>query len=288
MHGPAQYVLHCATLLIAGVWPALLFRRPFTRILNLHDPSPEALDRILSAFGKVAPFVRYETVVAALQRGESPPPGFVVTFDDGCIGNLALLDVLDRHRCPAVFFIATAVLDTDRPLWFMNESPCRHYKKELKELRYHDFLRRIEELGLTAEDPAHGRFCLNSEELREIVRRGHQIGVHTIHHPFLSNLTPEEVAYEVETSYHTLKEALGDENLPFDVAYPDGDYSPEVVETLRELGVRSAVIVKRWEVTPQSNPLELGRFWVSDEGRAGFSLFRQSWLYSLLKGERLS
>jgi len=279
-----KYLIHKITIWITVFFPSFLFKRDFTRIVYMHNPAPKVLDEILSALELIAPFTTYNEIMEA---NKTLPNGYVITFDDGFKQNIALLDVLDKHNCKAVFFVSTGTLHNDKPLWCMNkEKSYLKFKEELKTLDYKTFLLRINEMGLTDINHEHGRYGLTTEELVQIAKRGHAIGVHTVNHVFLSKLTPDELKYEIGQSYDALKKALNDNELPFDVAYPDGDYSQTVINVLEEMSCRSAVTIEHEDVSMNNSCYQIGRYGAADNDYAGYVLFKQSKLYRFLKARR--
>ena len=109
MNNIIKYLIHIITLSLTKVNPKLFFKDRFTRIVNMHNPMPAALDGILSALHLIAPFIAYDELIDAMESGEPLPRGFVISFDDGYKQNLELLDILDKHQCKAVFFISTVM-----------------------------------------------------------------------------------------------------------------------------------------------------------------------------------
>jgi len=149
-------------------------------VLLLHNPAPDILDDILGALRKIAPFVPYSRIVDDLRQGRQPPPGFALTFDDGYKENMAVLDILNRHACKAMFFLNTATIDDPEALWFMNPDLDFFARKAyLKSLDYTSFLAATDREGLTRPSPLRGRFGLRSADVRTLLARGQEIGIHT-------------------------------------------------------------------------------------------------------------
>lgn len=89
------------------------------------------------------------------------------------------------------------------------------------------------------------------------------IASHTVTHPKLHNLPPEEVRAEIEGAQKALKEHLGIDN-PW-IAYPYGDYDETVDEIAREAGIRLAVTTDSGRVHAGSYPYELRRVWIGNQ-----------------------
>lgn len=89
------------------------------------------------------------------------------------------------------------------------------------------------------------------------------IASHTVTHPKLHNLPPEEVRAEIGGAQKALKEHLGIDN-PW-IAYPYGDYDETVDEIAREAGIRLAVTTDSGRVHAGSYPYELRRVWIGNQ-----------------------
>ncbi len=266
---------------------ALLFRKDKSRVIMLHNPAPDILDGILAAVGRVAPFVSYSRVMDDLAAGRDPGPGFALTFDDGYKENMALLDVLDRHACPAMFFLNSAPLDSLRGNWFMNQDKdYRAHKPYLKSLDYEGFVAAADEIGLTDPCPLRGRFGLTSEEVRTLLARGHEIGVHTHNHPFLTNLEGAEIRREVGDCLTVLRQVTGQPGLPAHLAYPDGDYDERVAQELEAMGVATAATLEHEPVTARTRPHMVPRICFDDVDYPGMALFKLSPIYRFLYDRR--
>jgi len=97
-----------------------------------------------------------------------------------------------------------------------------------------------------------GTFHLNSKKLGakdyltkeeiKIAYKGHEVSVHTVNHPGLTNVSRAEVLYEVGEDRRELERLSGD--LVRGMAYPFGNYNDSVVEIIRGLGIEYARTVK--------------------------------------------
>jgi peptidoglycan/xylan/chitin deacetylase (PgdA/CDA1 family) len=76
-------------------------------------------------------------------------------------------------------------------------------------------------------------------------------------HPHLSSLPSAEQRQEIEASARHLADVLGRPIAEF--CYPFGDFSPETVRLVRELGFETACTVRPASVTRRTRPLELPR-----------------------------
>ena len=89
------------------------------------------------------------------------------------------------------------------------------------------------------------------------------IASHTVTHPRLHNLPPDEVKREIVGAQQALKEHLGIDN-PW-IAYPYGDYDETVDAIAKAAGIRLAVTTDAGRVHAGSYPYELKRVWIGNE-----------------------
>ncbi len=82
---------------------------------------------------------------------------------------------------------------------------------------------------------------LTKEEIK-VVYEGHEVSVHTVNHPGLTNVSRAEVLYEVGEDRRELERLSG--NLVRGMAYPFGSYNDSVVEIINGLGIEYARTVK--------------------------------------------
>ena len=81
---------------------------------------------------------------------------------------------------------------------------------------------------------------LNKNEIQTLFSR-HEVSAHTYSHPYLSNLSPAEITYEIETDRQILYELTGYEIRG--MSYPFGDYNDTVLSLLPNLGIEYSRIV---------------------------------------------
>lgn len=70
---------------------------------------------------------------------------------------------------------------------------------------------------------------------REIARRGHEIGMHSVSHPHFSTLSKEEITQELLGNQNLIEELVGTKPTLF--RPPFGDYNNLSLETAEELGI---------------------------------------------------
>ena len=156
----------------------------------------------------------------------------VITFDDGYADNWQkALPVLKEFNIPATFFIATETIGQNLFYW-------------------------------DQDNPDAGR-PLNSDELRQLAAETAlvEIGSHTLTHPRLSKLSPEEQAKEIFKSKELLEAVINKPVLSF--AYPFGDqdsFNQDTMSLVKKAGYRYACANIHERVRNNSDIFALPRY----------------------------
>lgn len=123
--------------------------------------------------------------------------------------------------------------------------------------------------------PERERRLASVEHLRSLPVGLFSIAAHTMTHPHLSRLPPDDARHELKESRRVLESAL-QRDVP-EMSFPYGDFTPEVVQICKELGykrvyttehkdasnVYSSFVVGRVKVDPSDWPIE---FWLKLHG----------------------
>ena len=229
-----------------------------------------------------------------LMKKESlPRRSLCITFDDGYADNATVaLPILERHKLTATFFISTGFLDGGR-MW--NDSiieAVRYLEPGLVNLKalglgtfnlktWNDRIHCVEQVINTLKylpqderqklvdllvemspEPLPDDLMMSRAQVKLLHEAGMTIGGHTITHPILANLTPEEVKAEVGGGIAELEKIIGTNVDVF--AYPNGksgkDYLESQVPLIKELGIKGAVSTD-WGVSDyKTDPYQLKRF----------------------------
>ena len=201
----------------------------------------------------------------------------IVTFDDGYKDNHDVaLPILREHGVAATFFVASGYLDggmmwNDRLIETLRkavgsvvdlgaaglgrvelrtlEDASRAAAQVLAAIKRWPQEKRaafVDELaGSSGRQP--DRVMMDAAEVRALAAAGLEVGAHTVTHPILSKLSPEQAWAEISRSKEALERILGRDVLTF--AYPNGrpekDFTDADVERVRKAGFVGAVTT-RW------------------------------------------
>jgi peptidoglycan/xylan/chitin deacetylase (PgdA/CDA1 family) len=221
-------------------------------------------------------------------------PVLAVTFDDGYRDNFEnAFPILERFGLPATIFLATGSVDTGEPLWFerlaqaLKTTRRESIEIETEPNRVIPLRTHAERLGANdhvlsvlraATDVEHRRVLdhvlrqlgghagerhgkmLSWNDARYMSAHGIEFGGHTITHPFLSRVAPEEAVREVTICKRRIEAEL---QRPADFfAYPNGrheDIGNDAKESVRQAGYRAAVTTIWGVNTASTDPFELRR-----------------------------
>lgn len=232
----------------------------------------------------------------ALHRGTSiPPNAAVITFDDGYRDNyLHAYPILKKYGVPATIFLATAHIDDGNPFWWDRVSYAIHntvqeklemgrlgtyhlkstadrwqavrtldirLKKLLDDEKNLAIEEMVRKLGMDVPKTMARDMILVWDEVREMAKNGIAFGSHTVHHPTLIGLPPEQTRQEIVESKRRIEEKVDQPANTF--AYPDGregNISDGIKAILSENGFVCAVYaLPNKLVSPGADPYGLAR-----------------------------
>ncbi len=161
-----------------------------------------------------------------LPDADESSPCFAITFDDGYLSVCRdACPLLLSKNVPATIFVVAGAIG-----------------------------------GINQWDRAAGDVIermMGADQIREVAATGFEIGSHTMTHPRLSKLSPDDLKRELVDSKKLLEDIIGREVTSF--SYPYGDYSPEVLEAVREAGYRRATATKLGTVRSDCPAFEIPR-----------------------------
>ena len=248
----------------------------------------------------------------------APDSVMAITFDDGYRDNYEnAFPVLQRYRLPATIFLTTGSLDSGEPLWFERlagavkstarefldlevDIPRRFWLRTTEErlrangelfglLRLMSDNDRREQLSAILRDLAspdgaqRTNMMLTWDQVRRMKQHGIDFGGHTVSHPYLSRLTPEQASWEISESKRRIEAELQAPVSHF--AYPNGreeDFAPWNKDIIRDAGYEAAVTTVWGLNCRTTDRFELRRGGAWEEDAALFA-YKMDW-YQLVNG----
>jgi len=233
-----------------------------------------------------------------IRAGEDISGCCAITFDDGWIDNYQFVfPIIQEFRIPITIFIVTGHVGTTRWFWpeelswcisWINENdissdsiPAEYIKVltcdndvpikdnnyidlNIEEVKKWDPKRRNQLISWCSQfrkankNIANRRLLLNWDEIKEMAdSRLVTFGSHTTTHALLDQLSENAIEFEIDNSIDQLQKEI-DQSIVL-IAYPNGNYSKDVIKILPKYGVRAAVTTKRGLVHDSISLYELPR-----------------------------
>lgn len=245
--------------------------------------SPELFSRQLDHLRRryrVVPASGLQAAAAARRRGGRLP--VAITFDDDDPGYVRrVVPALGRAGLPATFFLNGSSLGGRSPLWWRQLQAAWDRGAVDEELvaalpagdagappsldRVGHAISRLRpgerpevERLLTERAGQEPGLCgMPREEVRALTEAGLEVGFHTLRHDYLPLLGEEELREALVTGRAELADAAG---APVEIlAYPSGGHDERVRAAVAEAGFAQAFAALPAPVTPDADPLALGR-----------------------------
>lgn len=293
----------------------------FHRVLPQPDPlfpdemHAERFDEICAWLAGGFNVLPMDQAVDRLRRGDLPARALAITFDDGYADNHDVaLPILQRHRLPAAFYIATGFLDGGR-MWNdtvieamrlaagreldlaglglegvatlpLGDTDQRRASIQvlLRALKYRPPEQRLELVQRVAERAGAALpndLMMRSDQVKALHSAGMLVGAHTHSHPILGAMDKAAARREIELSRQRLEALLGESVRHF--AYPNGvpgcDFTDETADLVSELGFDSAVTTGWGAARGSTDLFRLPRFtpWDRTPGRFAARIARNLW-----------
>ena len=254
--------------------------------------TPEDFEKEVAFLRRVADILPLDVLAEKLSQGQSlPSRAACITFDDGFKDNYEYAyPILRKYNAPATIFLTTGYVDKADTFWDLKVRHAigntniesfaidglGHYNvkstadrlgatsrivAELCELpdKEKDLLLKklLDELQVELPVGFGGGISLAWSEILEMSNNGISFGAHTVNHPILTKVSPEEAKNEIILSKQAIEEKLG---IPCTVfAYPRGGFNEEVIRIVREAGFTCAVTTVSRLITSKADTFALGR-----------------------------
>ena len=233
------------------------------------------IERLLREGWRVVPL---RTLAAAAASGDPPDRVVALTFDDGYLDNLEIAaPILAELNLPATFFLTTEPRARRTRFWWdvlaeaLGSDPAAHgewyarFKASPRALRDEMLLQLAQKSSVPlASDDAGPMLEDEVRRLRDFPLI--EIGAHTVHHPSLPALSPEDCHREVSESRSALERLTGQRVTSF--AYPFGAMSPEAVATVTAAGFEVAVTLGNRTLRVREHHLRIPRLATREESGA--------------------
>lgn len=201
----------------------------------------------------------------------------MVTFDDGYFNNVLALDVLEQYQIPATFFVSSNHVLEQKAFWWdalnreLVKAGVSDHKRnveigKIKALsvdRIDAYLHRHFGAGVLKPHSDKDRPFTRSELTRFARHPWVHLGNHTCDHAILTLCSPQAMGQQIQDCQDALTEIAG--YAPLAISYPNGNYSPAVVEAARSAGLRVGFTTRpcrnRLPLQEGAGLMKLGRFY---------------------------
>lgn len=190
----------------------------------------------------------------------------MLTFDDGYLNNTLAIEILNKYKTPATFFIIAKNVLENKSYWWdiiykyrtkegISLKTVRKEQAHLKSFKYdyienyieHNFGKKSSEPWSDIDRP------LNPQELKELAKNPFAtIGNHTYNHSILTNYSTEVIKEELSLCNRILFEITG--IAPNITAFPNGNFNDRVIKAAEEIGFQFAFTIEnKLNILPISN-----------------------------------
>lgn len=260
-------------------------------LMRRSEPTLEEFKGDLRTIASLFTVLPLSDAVRRLKRNELPSRAAAITFDDGYLNNHDVAaDALEEYGLPATFYIATgkiemgvmwndvvieAIARCSRSRLEHDFEGCGHSLETMDErrsrvneiiesLKYRelDERREIAESFYRANvEGALPVLMMTPDDIRDLARRGFDIGGHTVRHPILATLSEEDAVREIVQCRDWLEAVTGER--PENFAYPNGvpgrDFTDRDASLVRDAGFKSAVSTEWAVATRKSDVFRIPR-----------------------------
>jgi len=265
----------------------------------------DRFERQMQWIGSIFNVLPLDDALKRLSSNALPPLPACITFDDGYADNLEVaVPILQRHGLTATFFISAGYVDGGR-MWndtiIESVRATSENKLDLTQLglgilsmatladrraairtlvsdqKYRAPAERADRCAAIADaarvtPPTD--LMLRTDQIVQLHRSGMGIGAHTMTHPILACLPPDEAKREISESREVLESMVSARIGLF--AYPNGkpgvDYDGQHVEMVRALGFDAALSTAWGVATAATDRYQLPRFTPWDRSPVAFVL----------------
>jgi peptidoglycan/xylan/chitin deacetylase (PgdA/CDA1 family) len=265
---------------------------------SLETMRPVAFEAHMRYFCKNYEMLSLGSLLKCAQEGEPLPKGaLAITIDDGYKDNyVCAYPILRKYSVPATIFLATAHIGTGTLFWWDKvryviwhtevprfdldelgahylESPTHRSQvasvivrslQNLPEERKNLLIDRlIDVCRVEIPHDLGSQLTLSWEDVTEMSENGVDFGAHSVSHPVLTNISREQVRYEIRQSKQDIEKRIG-KRIDF-FSYPNGYFDAEVARMVEETGFKGAVTCAASWIGRKTNPFMLGRIEATED-----------------------
>lgn len=235
------------------------------RVLAYHEiPNLKAFEkqlRWLKSNFNILDLDTFEQCVGGKQK--FPQNSLLITFDDGDFTMLSGGELLKKLDIPAVVFVITGIIDTQKPFWwrelrqYLGEEEGKSKGRQLKQVPNEERVRFLNDLRNQQSEQLK-QAQLTTADLCQLEQNGVRVANHSHTHPMFNRVTTEELLQEMNDT----EEFFKNKNLsgyPY-VAYPNGNFDPEAEKIMEASGIRLGFLFDhKWNHPNQIHPLRISR-----------------------------
>ncbi|MBM4137672.1 MAG: hypothetical protein FJ241_12720 [Nitrospira sp.] len=127
-------------------------------------------------------------------------------------------------------------------------------------IKREQFVKELRQITLNSQSQ---HLLLNWDEVKEILKKGHEIGSHTLSHRPLTQLSEAEARKEISESKAILSKKIGQQQV-MGFSYPRGDWNQKIADMVVEGGYSYAVTTRYGSNNRNANLYALARRNISD------------------------
>lgn len=287
------YILNCiGELFIAfGIFRIYINRNNGSFVILYHYPNVMLLSSHINFFKKYFNIINLNMMLNRIGR-KGTLNDLCITFDDGYrYIYTTLFPILRRENVPFAVFISVKNIENNEPFWwdiydFKKKKYRFKYQGDLKNIRDSDRMGILQlKEGDRSSDYLKNRSPLQWRDIKEMLHSGLlSIGDHGYSHTSFTLLNEEEKKIELLLSKKLIKERLGINVTEF--AYPNGDFTLDMENVLRDNGYRAA-----FTTLPKENRISTNRYFMhrieADTSGVGILALKLMGLYYPLTGYKL-
>lgn len=277
----------------------------------------ETFGKHLAFLKKEFSIITLDEMVLRIARGQSVSRCCAITFDDGWKDTYDVaFPILKKYQVPVSVFLASGYIGTEKWFWPEDLAWCLENllkrdawdaetdglinslmpvvnssnKKNRTDLiddaivrvkKYRPEKRNALLAAMREALPGRSRerLMMSWDEAAEMHKSGLvSFGAHTVNHIYLDQMGQDTARLEISSSKKVIEDHLGVPVTLF--AYPNGNYTPQMIGMLEQSGFLGAVTTKRGYVDKNTPLMEMPRIAMHDDVSKTIPLFFSRLLFS--------